>query len=158
MRNRDFFIILTLILFSFSSLHSQETVEESSALRKNGVSFNFFGTTPLIGVTYERIVSDNVVFEVGVGIPSIGMGMKIFPKPVKGEKAMLHFGLTVAYINSGDNEITGYTGSLVYFPVGFSYYGKNGFNLGLDGGPGILKEGNFSSVIPYLTIKLGKRF
>lgn len=158
MKNRYNIIILTLLMFSSLTLHAQVSDSDSNNLRKNAVSFNIFGISPLLGVSYERILSDYVSFEVGVGIPSIGVGFKVFPKTIKEQKAMFHLGLTMALINSGDNEITGFSGSIIYFPLGLSYYGKNGFNLGLDGGPGILTESSFTSLVPYLNIKLGKRF
>jgi len=47
-------------------------------IRKNAISFNLLGTTPVIGLTYKRIVSNHVSLEVGVGLPSIGIGAKVF--------------------------------------------------------------------------------
>jgi hypothetical protein len=46
--------------------------------RKNAISFN--RDLSVIGITYERIVSEYVSLEVGVGLPSIGIGAKIFAK------------------------------------------------------------------------------
>jgi len=133
-------------------------------VKKNAVSFNFGGTTPLIGITYERLLSKNMSIELGIGKPSVGFGIKFFPYGIKTLKIRLHLGLTAVYVNSGDNEIFGLKAIIIYLPIGLSYYGKNGFNFGFDLGPGILNNYSFynnhyldSNLIPYGNLKLGIR-
>lgn len=148
-----------LIVFAFLAVNGQEVADTNFAnIRKNAISFNLFGTTPLLGVSYERLLSNKVSVECGVGIPSIGVGIKYYPYKVKQSKASLYLGLTTVLFNSGDNEITGANGSLFYFPVGFSYFGNKGFNFGLDGGLAVVREDIFTTGYPYINIKLGRRF
>jgi hypothetical protein len=53
----------------------------------------------VIGITYERIVSEYVSLEVGVGLPSIGIGAKIFAKSKS--KNDVNTGLTATYVDFG---------------------------------------------------------
>jgi hypothetical protein len=71
---------------------------------------------------------------------------------------MFHLGLTAVYFNSGDGEFTGGRGSIIYLPLGLSYYGEKGFNFGIDAGPGRLDDGIIPYMIPYGSLRLGKRF
>jgi hypothetical protein len=88
---------------------------------KNAISFNFLGTS-VIGITYERIVSEYVSLEVGVGLPSIGIGAKIFFSKIQEQKMMFNTGLTATYVDFGDYLFNG-SGVIIYVPIGLSYYG-----------------------------------
>ena len=116
------------------------------------------GAAPLLGISYERVVTKKSSLEAGLGLPSIGMGYKRFPAGLKEQKSIFHYGITVIYLNSGDNEIIGFEGAIIYAPVGLSYFGKGGFHFGIDIGPGIVKEGWYNDFIPFGNIKLGRRF
>lgn len=162
---RTILLGLSIILFSsllMSQEKNQDTINDFKEVRKNAVSFNFFGTTPIIGITYERAFSRYFSIEAGFGLPlGIGAGLKIIPWGIKESKLLFHFGLTVTYINTGDNEFTGTSGVLTYIPVGISLYEKRGFNFGFDIGPGFYRDSSvnhFVSIIPYGNIKLGYRF
>lgn len=52
--------------------YSQETNEIFQNLKKKAISFNLIGATPFLGATYDRIVTKKFVYEVGLGIPSVG--------------------------------------------------------------------------------------
>jgi hypothetical protein len=152
-------LILVLGMMTIlSPVYCQKTSVDQQEYKINGISFNMGGTSPVLGITYERAVSDKISLEFGVGFPSIGMGMKLFPYGIRQQKSMFHVGFTANYLNSGDGEITGFEGFILYLPIGLSYYGKNGFNFGIDAGPGNVREGFYSDLIPYGNIKIGKRF
>ena len=150
--------IISILLCSTAAF-AQEKSDSSGGIRKNAISFNFLGTTPFIGITYERIVSDHVSLEVGVGLPSIGIGAKIFFSKIQEQKMMFNTGLTATYVDFGDGYLFNGSGVIIYIPIGLSYYGLKGFNFGIDIGPGINtghKDGTI--IIPYAGLKLGKRF
>jgi hypothetical protein len=155
---KNFIFIISIILCP-TAVFSQEIKDDFGGIRKNAISFNFLGTTPVIGLTYERIVSNYVSLEVGVGLPSIGIGAKIFFSKVQEQKMMFNTGLTVTYIDFGDGYLLNGSGVVIYVPVGLSYYGLKGFNFGVDVGPGINTGYNDGTIIiPYAGLKLGRRF
>src|SRR5680860_972489 len=91
------YLILICFLFLSSTIYSQEIKNETNEIRKNAISFNILGTTPILGITYERILSDKISFEIGLGIPSIGVGMKIFPYGITEGELMCDTGITTTY-------------------------------------------------------------
>jgi len=155
MKNK--YLILICFLFLSSTIYSQEIKNETNEIRKNAISFNILGTTPIMGITYERIVSDKISFEIGLGIPSIGVGMKIFPYGIREGELMFHTGITATYIDLGDGDYIGGQGVLAYLPLGMSYFGKAGFNFGIDVGPGVVMSDE-TTFVPYGNLKLGYRY
>ncbi len=164
-------IILTLVLITSTSLiYCQKSLNEIEGLRKNAISFNFFGTTPVIGITYERLIIGNFSAEIGVGFPSLGLGVKLFPWKIVPGKLRFHVGVTLLYTTTeGNSEPThemGWQGLVIYFPIGFSLYGKRGFNFGFDFGLGNYWSGYFGNengfnrgqLIPWGNLKFGYRF
>ncbi len=120
-------------------------------LKKNGISANLFGTSPFLGLTYERLLSKYFSLEAGVGYVSLGGGIKVYPFKAKEGQAIFHTGITVAHEYSSEHTIS-------YIPLGFSYFGQKGLNLGLDLGPSYYINGYDNFVFFYGNIKLGIRF
>lgn len=149
-------LILICILFLSSTVYSQEINNEPGEIRKNAISFNVLGTTPVLGITYERIVSEKISLEIGLGLPSIGVGMKIFPFGIREGELMFHTGITTTYVDSGDSFLDA-QGVLAYVPLGMSYFGKQGFNIGIDVGPGVVMSDE-TTFVPYGNLKLGYRY
>ncbi|MFN4761907.1 hypothetical protein ACKGJN_02180 [Gillisia sp. Q332] len=147
---------LSLVFISFSG-NAQEAASGIDGMRKNAISLNILGTTPIVGITYDRIVSENVSFEIGAGLPSIGVGMKYFPSGIKESKFLFHLGLTSVFVFSEAFDIWGTSdksGSFMgYLPIGISYFGEGGFGLGIDLGPAVASE-----FFPYGNVKVGYRF
>ncbi len=151
-------VLLILCLVGMSSfVCAQETTSDFDSMRKNAISFNIIGTTPIVGITYDRVVSENVSVEIGAGIPSIGAGFKYYPWNIKESKILFHVGLTGSYVFSEVFDVWGTSEKngifLGYLPIGISYFGEHGFNLGIDVGPAVA-----AIVVPYANIKLGYRF
>lgn len=156
------FILLMLLFGFFIFCRLQESADPMNELKKNAISFNIFGTTPWIGVTYERLLTKNLTVEAGLGVPSIGIGFKVYPWQVKPKKVKFYTGLTAAYVSDAvlfNATRTLASFYLVYLPIGFGFYGKRGFNLGVDFGPSlnIFSRDDFDP-IPWFGIKLGRRF
>ena len=78
----------TLLFWSFSAF-SQDPVKDTpefepaskqeNDFKKNGLSFNIAGTSPALGISYDRAITGKSIFEIGMGLPSIGIGYKRFP-------------------------------------------------------------------------------
>ncbi|RKS55266.1 hypothetical protein BC962_0225 [Gillisia mitskevichiae] len=156
MTKNNLLLIFTFVFISFTSI-AQETTSGIEGMRKNAISFNILGTTPLIGITYDRVVSENISLELGVGIPSVGAGFKYYPSGIKVSKMLFHVGLTGTIISAKALDIWGTSeddGLLVaYLPIGVSYFGEKGFNLGVDLGPAMAK-----TFAPWGNVKVGYRF
>lgn len=151
-----FFLAIAVVLISFLA-EAQETTSDFNGIRKNAITFNILGTTPLVGITYEIVVSENISLEVGGGIPSIGAGLKYYPWNIKASKILFHVGLTGSLIFSEAFDVWGTSEKngviMGYLPIGVSYFGEQGFNLGIDAGPAVAAR-----AFPYGNIKLGYRF
>ncbi|MEP6261154.1 MAG: hypothetical protein ABJ092_06220 [Gillisia sp.] len=151
-----FILCLSIIFISYSG-NAQEATSGFDGMRKNAISINILGTTPLIGITYDRVVSEKVSIEIGAGIPSVGAGFKYYPWGIKESKILFHVGLTGSYVFSEALDVWGNSEKkgifMGYLPIGISYFGERGFNFGIDVGPVAA-----AIVAPYGNLKLGYRF
>lgn len=120
-------------------------------IKKNGLSVNLLGTSPIFGLTYERLLSKYFGIEAGVGLVSLGGGIKIYPFKAKEGQPIFHTGITVAH--EFYTEIT-----VSYIPLGVSYFGQKGLNLGVDLGPAFFTDGYDNYPFLYGNLKLGIRF
>jgi hypothetical protein len=157
-------LIISIILCS-TAVFAQGNGDSIDGMRKNGISFNFLGTTPVIGLTYERILSQYMSLELGIGSNSAGLGVKVMPSKIKESTMMFTTGLTTTYADYKDGWLANGKRVQLYVPIGMSYYGSKGFNFGLDVGPGYrmyIKDSNSSSddngFLPWAGIKIGQRF
>jgi len=145
------------LLLSSSTVFAQDNTSDFKNIRKNAISVSVLGISPLVGITYDRIVSENLSLEIGVGIPSFGAGVKFYPFGIKESKFMFHTGLSGTYLYTAafgvwdkDEDSGIFVG---YVPIGVSYFGKKGFNLGADIGPAMADQ-----TLLYYNLKLGYRF
>ncbi len=156
MTENYFLLSLSLVFISFLG-NTQESASGIDGMRKNAISLNILGTTPIVGITYDRIVSEKVSIEIGAGIPSVGAGFKYYAWNIKESKILFHVGLSTSFIFSEAFDVWGTSDNsgvfMGYLPIGMSYFGKHGFNLGVDIGPAVAAQ-----VIPYGNLKLGYRF
>ncbi len=157
-------LIFSIILCSAAAF-AQGNGDYFGGIKKNAISFNFLGTTPVAGITYERIVSQYMSLELGVGTSSVGVGGKIMPFKIRESVMMFTTGFTTFYADYRDGFFTNGKRIQLYVPIGISYYGTKGFNFGIDVGPGyrILVNDSNSSIddngfLPYAGIKIGQRF
>ncbi len=156
MQKINVFLTLILVFMSFF-VNGQETTSDFDSMRKNAISFNILGATPIIGITYERIVSKNISVEVGGGIPSFGAGFKYYPSGIKESQMLFHTGLSGSFVESSSFDVWGTSDNtwvfLGYLPIGVSYFGKKGFNLGVDLGPAVA-----DTFAIWGNVKVGYRF
>lgn len=156
MKNINFLLILSLILIS-SVVNAQESKLDFDSMRKNAISFNILGATPIIGITYERIVSKYISVEVGAGIPSYGAGFKYYPSGINESKMLFHTGISGSYVETDFFDVWGTSDNigifLGYLPIGVSYFGEKGFNLGVDLGPAVA-----DTFTIWGNVKVGYRF
>lgn len=156
-------IFITVVFLCSISLFSQKKTDKLKGIKKNAISFNFLGTTPVVGITYERIISEYMSLELGVGSPGLGAGVKIMPSKIKENTMMFTTGLTTTYADYKDGWLASGKRVQLYVPIGVSYYGIKGFNFGIDLGPGyriFVKDSNNddNGFLPWLGLKIGQRF
>jgi hypothetical protein len=156
MTKNNFLLIFTFLFISFTSI-GQEATSGIDGMRKNAISFNIAGATPIVGIIYDRVVSENVSIEIGVGIPSVGAGFKYYPSGIKVSKMLFHVGLTGTVLSAKALDIWGTSEDdsllIAYLPIGISYFGEHGFNLGVDIGPAVATR-----FAPWGNVKVGYRF
>jgi hypothetical protein len=81
MRGNQICLILAIILLSSVSKSSAQQNEMADIpIKKNAISFSILGSTPALGFVYERIISEKISAELGVGFLSLGAGVKIYPR------------------------------------------------------------------------------
>ena len=128
MKKKKYLVLLVLSLFVWNT-YSQKKTYDFESMDKNAITVGFFGTTPIIGVTYERITSKYLSWEVGLGIASAGIGVKVVPFGIRPNKFTFHTGITNWYWL-----VPGAFSPAIYVPLGFSFYGKESFNFSFDMG------------------------
>lgn len=150
MKSKNLCITLfVLALLTSNGLFSQETRE-----RKNAVSFGLFGTSPIVGISYERLLTKVISAEVGVGLLGLGAGVNYYPFGLKARKINVYTGLKYSYIDDFillnlDEE---FYDSKLYVPLGINYLSPWNMNFGLDVGPAVVGNGFLGNV------KIGFRF
>lgn len=149
-------LVLTFLLLASTTIVfcQADPVEEEPRLRKNAISFSFFGPTPILGITYERILAKKLSIEIGFGLPSVGLGLKLYPHNVKVDKPMFTVGVSATYFASQESEMTPAPTFLIYIPFGVSVFRKKGFNFAFDFGPGYA----YDRFVPYGNLRFGYRF
>lgn len=129
------FKLIPSILFLIFSIYSsgQEINNDDLPIEKNCISGNILGAGPIIGITYERILSEELMGEVGLGLVGIGAGITFYPLKIKVAKLCPYTGLkfaAFAIVDWGGN-------STGYIPFGLTFFFKRGFNIGFDFGPAV---------------------
>lgn len=142
-------VILVLVVLISQSVQSQEKRE-----RKNIVSASFFGTSPILGFSYERLLSKSFSAEVGVGLIGLGAGVNYYPFTVQERKVNFYTGIKYSYVEDliiFDLKDQFYDEKL-YIPIGINYFSPWNMNFGLDIGPAIVGQGFLGN------LKVGFRF
>jgi len=156
-------MVLIIIIVSTSFAYSQDTLSTSNPIKKNALSFSYFGTSGIMGISYDRIISKRVSVEVGAGIVGIGAGFKYYLSQIRPEKILFitGFSLTISSLfNDTDVRIITGKGFIVYLPIGINYIGKRRLNLGIDIGPSstFVKNNSGTYLSVYGNLKIGYRF
>lgn len=126
------------------------------ASRKNIISGSIAGMTPLIGVTYERLISARFGVEAGIGIPSAGLGVKYYFPKVRESKLGMHLGASHHIF------VMPWAGGWkTYFPIGINRMSGNGLRWSFDLGPKIDWWENIGSKQDWnmtMNFRIGKAF
>jgi len=161
--------IIILLGFFFYTLQIEAQTVNNEGFEKNSFSGNFFGTSSVIGATYERMISDKIIVEGGIGLVGIGAGFSYYPFNIKKSKLCPYTGIKISSLVLVDMG----GGGIVYIPLGLTLFTKNKVNVGMDigpaygewneanGGPGGAvqdKEPTSTTLYFYGNLKIGFRF
>lgn len=111
----------------------QEITKNDNEIEKNSFSGNLLGSSSLIGISYERLLSEKFVFEIGVGIVGIGTGITFYPFKIKLDEICPYTGIKISSVGLVDVG-GGYGG---YIPFGLTFFSKHRINVGIDIGPAL---------------------
>lgn len=137
MKTKQIIFWMILSFFTFQ-IKAQNSIEASLEIEKNSISGNIFGTSSVIGVTYERIMSKKIIFEAGVGYIGLGAGVSYYPFDVQLSKFCPYLGAKFStFVPEG--VIIG------YIPFGLTLFSKNKVNIGIDIGPSYGKLVDYDS-------------
>ena len=108
--------------------------------KRNIISGSLFGMTPLIGITYERLLTTFLGVDIGIGLPSLGAGFKLYTPQIREDKWNLHIGASHHFF------VFPWAGGWkTYFPIGLNRMAGNGFRISFDLGPQISWYENIGS-------------
>ena len=140
-RNTYLLIFSFLFVFQLYSQNEKELIE-----RKNSISLNLFGTSGIVGVTYERLLFNHIGLEAGFGLYGFGGGITYYPLVVQNNKINPYVGIKY-------NQIIVLVREATYVPLGITYTSKWNVNFGADIGLAYYPEKQFGSNAPLFSIK-----
>ena len=104
---------------------------------KNSISGNILGSSSILGITYERTLSNHIIIEFGIGMVGVGAGLNYYISQIKTETWCPYLGLKYSTLILADMG----GGILTYIPFGVTFFtsSKLKLNIGADIGPSYAK-------------------
>jgi hypothetical protein len=107
---------------------------------------------PLIGISYERLLSPNIGLEASIGFLGVSLGSNVYFPSLKPGKIGFKTGITQGV---NHNLLAG-IGKSTYLPFGINYLSQDSFVFSIDGGPQYWYHDK--EFLPGFSIKIGKAF
>ena len=150
LKNSILFSSYIIYLFFLNHLNAQDLITE-----KNTISLSILGTSSYVGVTYERMITDELVGELGIGLLSVGLGGTFYPWKIKENHINFYTGLKYRSRNIITKVflIDDKKDPVFYIPIGLNYSASEGMNLALDVGPSL-----HGSMSIFANLRVGFRF
>ena len=140
-------LLLLALIFPLLGI-SQTTATNESKFPDKILSAKIIGIDdPWFGVTYERLVNENVGLEGQVGFFGASIGVKYYFLAPKTKSITFSVGASPGY---------GILGFRVYLPVAVNFWSRKNYRYSFDIGPNI-SLGNEDSY-PSFSFKIGKGF
>lgn len=163
-------VVIFLFIFFQTFLFAQNDNAKNNVIEKHSVSGNILGSSSLFGVTYERVLSENFIFEVGFGYVGLGTGITFYPFKIKKSNVCPYTGVKFSLLT-----LPGVFGAYGgYIPFGLTFFSEHRLNIGLDFGPAFgewfkggghpaiydpdIDYNNSGSIKVYGNLKIGFRF
>jgi hypothetical protein len=131
--------LLILILFFGKQLSAQDSINSNNYYRRlkpNALNINYLGVSPLVGISYERLIKRKFCIEAGVGLFGVGMGLTYLPPKLRIKCFFPYFGLKQARFAAP----TAFDSYVLYLPLGLNLISESYFQCSLDIGPSYWRE------------------
>ncbi|MFM1893420.1 MAG: hypothetical protein RIQ90_586 [Bacteroidota bacterium] len=156
---------LWFLVVHFSFGQENTTVRNPRAFYKKGYDIRLLGPTPLLSVSMNYFVNQNVNLEAGIGLIGAFGGIEYYlGKKEKRNLTVPYAGLKVGYMTlpdidpalGGSSDAWGKFAT-VYLPVGVQLMTMNGFHISLEGAL-FATFGYHRNAAPWGSLKIGKNF
>lgn len=159
--NRCGLLFLWLLVFHFSHAQESTIIRNPRGLYKTGYDIRLLGPTPLLSISMNYFVSQNINLEAGIGLIGAFGGIEYYyGKKEKRNLAVPYAGLKIGYMTLpdivGGSENWGKFAT-VYLPVGLQLMTMSGFHISLEGGL-FATFGSFRNATPWGSLKIGQNF
>lgn len=136
-----------------------QSIDEKSTIdfNKNAISISVLGTTPVFGLSYDRLIGNKFFLELGLGYTifeqnlSLGSSLKVTPMLSRNSIFPFFIGISTSYVI--EDKLYGVLG---YLPLGAMTNPNKKTLFSFDLGPGIFLDGYDFAI--WGNIKLGHRF
>jgi hypothetical protein len=126
-------ITLLLIMAILPDIVAQKADSSNYRIEKRSLSANLMGSSSLFGITFDKVLSDRFIWELGLGYVGIGTGITCYPFEIKKSSFCPYTGVKVSFLVLP--EVLGAYGG--YIPLGVTYFSGHRINIGIDIGPAL---------------------
>jgi hypothetical protein len=124
-----FFVLLVCLACSISVQSQGKNADE--ILKRNSISGNILGTASYVGLSYERVIGNRTIVEVGLGLIGFGAGVSVYARKLKPNVLSPYIGLKFTTRAMVDLPLV----MTFYLPIGLTFFSKHNVNIGFDIGP-----------------------
>ncbi len=128
-------ITILFILVILPNVTAQKVDINNFIIEKSSFSANIMGSSSLGGITFEKVLTDIIIWEVGIGYVGIGTGVTYYPFNIQKSKVCPYTGLKFSFLVLPEVAIA----SWAYIPLGVTFFSKQRINIGFDVGPALGK-------------------
>jgi len=128
-------ITILLILAIIPCVNAQEVESNTFRIEKSSFSANIMGSSSLFGITFDKVLSDKFIWEIGFGYVGIGTGLTYYPFNIKKSKPCPYTGMKFSVLGLPE-VVVAYWG---YIPLGVTFFSNQRINIGIDAGPALGK-------------------
>ena len=119
-----------VFIISFFTVQSQDKSAEV-LLKRNSLSGNILGTGSYVGLTYERVIGNRTIAEIGLGLIGVGAGVSVYIRKLESNILSPYIGLKFTTRAMVDLPLV----RTFYLPLGLTFFSKHNLNIGFDIGP-----------------------
>ena len=134
-------IIMLLISAMLTNVNAQEVEQSNAMIERSSFSANIMGSSSLGGITFDKVISDKFIWEIGLGYVGFGTGLTYYPFNIQKSKICPYTGLKFSFLGLPEVVMAGWG----YIPIGVTFFSKQRLNIGIDVGPALGKMKNVSN-------------
>ena len=134
--------VITILFISamLTNVNAQEVDKSNIMIERSSFSANIMGSSSLGGITFDKVISDKFIWEIGLGYVGLGTGLTYYPFNIQKTNICPYTGLKFSFLGLPE-VVVAYWG---YIPIGVTYFPKQRINIGIDVGPALGRMENAS--------------